>query len=238
MAGFQGFSEDAFQFFRGLRKNNTREWFQPSKELYDEKVKAVMEDLVGLLNHEFGKFAPQHIVEPKKAVYRLYRDTRFSNDKTPYKTHIAANFPRQGMEKHAAAGFYFSVSDQEIEIGGGIYMPDKDGLLAIRAHIADSHARFRKIVSEKKAVSALGPLQGEALTRVPKGFDPEHAAADFVKMKQWMFFKSLDGAEWMRSPGLMKEVAGRFKLVAPLVEFLNEPLVKAAKKPSAAEMLF
>ena len=238
MAGFQGFSEDAFQFFRGLRKNNTRAWFQPRKEIFDLKVRAVMEDLAGHINQELGKFAPQHIAEPKKAVYRLYRDTRFSNDKTPYKTHIAANFPLQGMEKHAAAGFYFSVSDQEIEIGGGVYMPDKDGLLAIRTHIAESAARFRKIVTEKKVVSALSPLQGEALTRVPKGFDAAHEAADFVRMKQWMFFKTLDGAEWMRSPGLLKEVAGRFKLVAPLIDFLNEPLVKAAKKASAAEMLF
>ena len=235
---FAGFSEEAFQFFRGLRKNNTREWFQPRKEVFDVKVRAVMEDLVGLVNHELGKFAPAHIAEPKKAVYRIYRDTRFSNDKTPYKTHIAANFPRVGMEKHAAAGFYCSVSDQEIEIGGGVYMPDKDGLRAIREHIADSTARFKKIVTEKKLVSAMGPLQGEALTRVPKGFDAEHEAAEFLRMKQWMFFKTLDGAEWMKSPGLAKEVAGRFKLVAPLVEFLNEPLVKAAKKVSASEMMF
>lgn len=235
---FAGFSEEAFQFFGGLRKNNTREWFQPRKDVFDVKVRAVMEELVGLVNNELGKFAPAHIAEPKKAVYRIYRDTRFSNDKTPYKTHIAANFPRIGMEKHAAAGFYCSVSDQQINIGGGVYMPDKDGLLAIREYIAESTGRFRKIVTGKKVVSAMGPLQGEALRRVPKGFDTEHEAAEFLRMKQWMFFKALDGADWMKSPGLAKEVAGRFKLVAPLVEFLNEPLVKAAKKLSAAEMLF
>lgn len=232
-----GFSDEAVKFFRGLRKNNTREWFQPRKEIFDTEIRAAMEDLVGQVNHQLGKFAPLHIAEPKKAIYRIYRDTRFSNDKTPYKTHIAANFPRQGMEKHAAAGYYFSVSDEEIEIAGGVYMPDAAGLLAIRNHIADGHARFAKIVSEKKVVSALGPLQGTSLTRVPKGFDANHAAAEFLKMKQWMFFKALTGAEWMKSPGLMKEVATRFKLVAPLVEFLNEPLVKAARKASAAEML-
>src|SRR5215475_12538760 len=128
MPAFEGFSEDAVKFFRTLRKNNNREWFQARKEIFDTKIKAVMEDMVGHVNLELGKFAPVHITEPKKAIYRIYRDTRFSNDKTPYKDHIAANFPRIGMEKHAAAGFYFSVSDDEIEVAGGLYMPDPDGL--------------------------------------------------------------------------------------------------------------
>ena len=226
------FSNEAVKFLRGLRKNNTREWFQPRKEVFEAEVRQPMEELVGLVNHELGKFAPEHIAEPKKAVYRIYRDTRFSSDKTPYKTHIAANFPRQGLEKHAAAGYYFSVSDEEIEIAGGVYMPDKEGLLAIRTHIAGAATRFTKIVSEKKLVGVLGGLQGEALSRVPKGFDPAHAAADFLKMKQWMFFQTLPGATWMTSPGLLKEVVSRFKLVAPLVEFLNEPLIKLARKPT------
>ena len=237
MPGFEGFSEDAVKFFRGLRKNNTREWFQPRKEIYDSKIRAVMEEMVGHINHEFGKFAPLHIAEPKKAIYRIYRDTRFSNDKTPYKTHIAANFPRQGMEKHAAAGYYFSVSDTEVEVAGGVYMPQPDGLLAMRTHIAENHQRFGKIVNQKKLVELLGPLHGGSLSRVPKGFDANHPAADWIRMKQWMFFKSMEGAAMMRSPALLKEVATRFKLVAPLVEFLNEPLLKTANMASAAEMM-
>ena len=238
MATFPGFSEEAVKFFRGLRKNNTREWFAPRKDIYDQKVRAVMEDLVGLINQEFGKFAPLHISEPKRAIFRLYRDTRFSTNKTPYKTHIAASFPRQGMEKHAAAGYYFSVSDQEIEIGGGIYMAQPDGVLAVRTHIAGQAERFAKIVSSKKLIEAYGPLQGEALTRVPKGFDAGHKAADWIRMKQWIFFKTLEGSEKMRSPSLLKDVAGRFQLLSPFIEFLNEPLVKAAKKPAASEMMF
>ena len=238
MPTFEGFSDDAVKFFRGLRKNNTREWFQPRKEIFDTHIRSVMEDLVGHVNHELGKFAPLHIAEPKRAIYRIYRDTRFSNDKTPYKTHIAANFPRQGMEKHSAAGYYFSVSDKEIEIAGGVYMPQPDGLLAVRNHIAEHHARFDKIVRHKKLVETLGPLHGESLTRVPKGFDPGHKAADFIRMKQWMFFKTMDGGALMRTPALLKEVAVGFKLVAPLVDFLNEPLAKLAKKTSASEMLY
>ena len=238
MPGFEGFSDDAVNFFRELRENNTREWFQPRKEIYESQVRAVMEDLVSHLNRELGKFAPLYIVEPKKAVFRIYRDTRFSKNKTPYKTNIAASFSRQGMEKFAAAGYYVSVSDTVIEIGGGLYMSESAALLAVRTHIADSYEHFSRIVGNKKLIASMGPLQGDALTRVPKGFDPNHSAAEWIRMKQWLFFKTLDSAEWMRKPALLKEIATRFKLIAPLIEFLNEPLVKAAKKASVAERMF
>ncbi|HEY3743076.1 MAG TPA: DUF2461 domain-containing protein [Bryobacteraceae bacterium] len=237
MPAFAGFSEDAVKFFRTLRKNNTREWFQPRKDIFDSSIRAVMEDLVGHINHEFGKFAPLHIAEPKKAIYRIYRDTRFSNDKTPYKTHIAANFPRQGMEKHSAAGYYFSVSDEEVEFAGGVYMPLPDGLLALRNHIVENDARFARIVAHKKLVESMGPLYGGSLTRVPKGFDANHASADFIRMKQWMFFKAIKGPAMMRSPDLLKEVVMRFKLVAPLVVFLNEPLERVLRRASSAGRL-
>ena len=237
MTKFEGFPAEAVTFFRGLRKNNTREWFQSRKEIFDTKIRAVMEELVGLINADLGKFAPMHIAEPKKAIYRIYRDTRFSNDKTPYKDHIAANFPRLGMEKHSAAGFYFSVSDKEVEVAGGLYMPGPAELLAIRTQIADQHERFGKIVRNKKVIEFFGPLAGTALTRVPKGFDAAHPAADWIRMKQWMFYKTFPGSELMKSKELRKTVAQGFQLVTPLLEFLNEPLIRAAKKPSGDRML-
>lgn len=240
--GFAGFSPEAARFFRGLRKNNNRDWFQQRKEIFETEVRARMEDLVGHVNLRLGRFAPGHIVEPKKAIYRIYRDTRFSNDKTPYKTHIGANFPRLGMDKHAAAGYYFSVSDQEVEIAGGIYMPGPVELLAIRQHIAANHIRFGKLVAHRKLRDALGELQGSTLTRVPKGFDPAHPAADWIRMKQWMFYQTFPAGEWITSPKLLDEVAIRFQLVAPLVDFINEPLLAAVKKKPtanpAADLLF
>jgi uncharacterized protein (DUF2461 family) len=109
----------------------------------------------------------------------------------------------------------------------------------VRNHIADHHERFAKIIQQKKLIEAIGPLQGVALTRVPKGFDPAHPAADWIRRKQWLFFKTFEnGSELMKSPKLVNEVAGRFKLMAPLIDFLNEPLVKAARKATAAEMLY
>src|SRR5438552_2230000 len=101
---FAGFPPEGITFLRGLKKNNKRAWFQPRKEIYDQKVKAPMLDLVTALMGRLADFAPDHVADPNTAIYRIYRDTRFSNDKTPYKTHIAAVFPRRNLEKHGGAG--------------------------------------------------------------------------------------------------------------------------------------
>jgi uncharacterized protein (TIGR02453 family) len=113
------FPAEALTFLKGLEKNNRREWFQPRKEIFDTKLKEPMLQFVEAINAELLKFAPEHITEPKKAVYRIYRDTRFSKDKTPYKTHLGAIFPRRGLGKDAGAGFYFHVSAKEVGIACG-----------------------------------------------------------------------------------------------------------------------
>ena len=111
-SAFPGFPAEGIKFLRSLKKNNRREWFQPRKQVYDEQVKAPMLELVAGINAEMMRFAPDYVREPKDAVYRAYRDTRFSPDKTPYKTHIAAVFTRRGFDRHAGAGLYFSVSPE------------------------------------------------------------------------------------------------------------------------------
>src|SRR5262249_32351378 len=104
------FSPGAVKFLQALTRNNNRDWFQARKEEFEQVLRAPMEKLVEAVNAEFVKFAPLHITDPKKAVYRIYRDTRFSADKTPYKTHLAAVFPRQGWDRHSSAGYYFQIS--------------------------------------------------------------------------------------------------------------------------------
>ena len=129
------------------------------------------------------RFAPDYVAEPAKAIYRIYRDTRFSKDKTPYKTHIAAVFPRRGLEKHGAAGLYFSVSPKEIEVAGGLYMPGPDTLLALRTHLAEHHEEFRNIIRSRKLRTLVGEMHGEQLSRVPKGFACDHPAADLIALQ-------------------------------------------------------
>src|SRR4051812_46698269 len=143
---FPGFSKKMPTFFRALKKNNTREWFTPRKELFEADVRAPMIELVGLINEDLKKFALDNAVaDPKRAIYRPYRDTRFSKDKTPYKTHIGASFPRRGLPKHAGAGFYFGVSHEHVEIAGGMYMPGPEELAAGRRGGVEGLGRVSKV---------------------------------------------------------------------------------------------
>jgi uncharacterized protein (TIGR02453 family) len=223
------FPPEALTFFRNLAKNNNRDWFLPRKEVFDSKVKAPMLELVERMNGELGRFAPQYINDPKKAIYRIYRDTRFSSDKTPYKTHIAAIFPRRGSEcKHAGPGLYFSVSHTGIEIAGGVYGPEPEDLLKVRSWIAENHQAFRK--AARGPAKLMGDLRGATLTRVPKGFDAAHPAADLIKMKQWYYGAELE-AKLATSPKLLAELIKRFKAMLPVLEELAKPL--AVKKKAA-----
>ena len=220
---FPGFPPEAVKFFKDLDKNNTREWFQPRKEHYEQYVKAPMEELVAAINLGMSKFAPDHVTDPKKAVFRIYRDTRFSSDKTPYKNHIAASFGRRGMEKMGAGGFYFSLNHKEIEVAGGVYHPDPAAMLTIRNHIAETHADFRRLLANRKLRTLMGELQGSGLSRVAKGFDPAHPAVDLLKKKDWIFFVMLD-ANLIGTPNLLPQILSRFEVVAPVIEYLNAPL--------------
>ncbi len=231
-AAFSGFPPEGFAFLRSLKRNNRREWFQPRKHIYDEKLRAPMEALVSSLAQAMTKFAPAYVREPAAAIYRIYRDTRFSPDKTPYKTHVAAIFPRRGLDKHACAGLYFSVSAETIEIAGGVYMPTPDELRAIRLHLVDHHEELRRILRGRTLRALMGELMGAGLARVPKGFDAEHPAADLVRCKQWLLDTQLD-AGLAATPQLLAELVKRFRAMAPFVEFLNAPLVAGQAKAKA-----
>lgn len=119
--GFAGFPKEGMQFFRGLARNNNRDWFQPRKEIFEKHVKQPMVELVEALNAALLAYAPQYVTDPGKAIYRFYRDTRFSKDKSPYKQQIAASFPRRGLARHGGGGFYCAVSHKEVAVGGSAF---------------------------------------------------------------------------------------------------------------------
>jgi uncharacterized protein (TIGR02453 family) len=220
------FPPEALTFLKGLEKNNNRDWFNARKGIFETKVKAPMLELVESINAELLKFAPEHITEPKKAVYRIYRDTRFSKDKTPYKTHLAAIFPRRAMGKDSAAGFYFHVSAKGIGIACGAYSPGPEQLLKIRTFLTANEKEFRSGATRLKKL--MGPLKGETLQRPPKGFKATHPAIDLIKMKQWFWSVELD-PKLATSPKLKAEVVEHFKAMAPMVELLNKPLLGKSK---------
>jgi uncharacterized protein (TIGR02453 family) len=216
------------QFFRSLKRNNRREWFQPRKHLFDQHIKAPMLELVTAINTDMAKFAPEYVTEPKNAVFRIYRDTRFSADKTPYKSHAAASFSRRGTGRLGTGGFYFSVSHEEIEVSAGVWHPERDVMLLVRNHIADTHEELSRLLADKKTNLA-GELKGDALSRSPKGFDPSHPAAGFIKMKDWVFDVRLD-ANLVTTPKLHGAIVERFRAMAPVLAYLNRPLL--ARKPA------
>jgi len=229
MPGFPGFPKEALTFFRDLNKHNTKEWFEPRKEIYETKAKAPMVALVEALNSELGKIAPNHVADPKKAIYRIYRDVRFSKDKTPYKTHIAANFNHRLLDKHAAAGLYFAVSHESVDFGGGVYMPGPEQILALRNLLAERHAEFNKIAGAKSFRALVGEIQGDQLSRAPKGFPAEHPAESLLRRKQWYWYVQLE-PDIALTPKLLPELKKRFAALIPAIDFLNAPLLERQKK--------
>jgi uncharacterized protein (TIGR02453 family) len=229
-SAFPGFPPEAMQFFRGLARNNNREWFQPRKPVFEEQVKKPMLALADAVNTAMKRFAPDYVTDPAKAVYRFYRDTRFSKDKTPYKDHIAASFRhRQLTGEGGGAGFYFAVSHKEVAIGGGVYMPAPETLRAIRGHIAEFHREFERILKGRAVKRLLGDLQGEQLTRVPKGFCSEHPAVELLRRKQFLLYVELP-PDIATTPELYEAIVTRFQAMTPFLEFLNAPLVARDRK--------
>jgi uncharacterized protein (TIGR02453 family) len=228
---FPGFSPEALTFLRGLKRNNRREWFQPLKEIFESKLKTPMIQLVEAINAELLGFAPDHITDPKKAVYRIYRDTRFSADKTPYKTHVAAVFPHHGLGKQSSAGFYFHLTEKSVGIAAGSYMPGPDELRAVRIWLAENHKKFR--AASRMPQKILGKLQGSSVTRMPKGFTADHPAEDLIRMKQWLYWVELD-VKLATTPRLLPELVKRFRAAAPVIAMLNAPLQKIAQKSASA----
>ncbi|MCU1336908.1 MAG: hypothetical protein JWO19_2489 [Bryobacterales bacterium] len=226
---FPGFSPEALTFLRGLKRNNHREWFQPRKEIFETKLKAPMIQLVEAINAELLGFAPDHITDPKKAVYRIYRDTRFSADKTPYKTHVAAIFPHHRLGKQSSAGFYFHITAKSVGVAAGSYMPGTDELRAVRMWLAENHKEFR--AAARRPQKTLGKLGGSATVRMPKGFEASHPAEDLIRMKQWLYWVEMD-ARIATSPRLLPELVKRFRAAAPVIAMLNAPLGKFARATS------
>ena len=185
--GFKGFPGEGIAFLRDLKKHNDREWFTPRKPIFEEKVRQPMIELVRAVHGEMARFAPQYVGDPVKCVYRIYRDTRFSKDKTPYKTFVSALMLRNNFEKNdGSAGYYFSVSPEEIEVAGRIYKPGP-GYAAERFAStlrANTAAFQRDVTRTAKVKKLLGDLQGESTVASSEGIRPaDHPAIDLLKRK-------------------------------------------------------
>jgi len=221
---FEGFPSEGIGFLKRLKKNNNRNWFQKHKEEYEELVKLPMQSLIVEMGSYFHEFDPEFEAHPKRSLFRIYRDVRFSKDKRPYKTHVAAHFVRRGKPKGLEGlGYYLHIEPGEVFLGAGIYIPSGDQLKKIRAAMVSRSKEFLDIVGDRKLKRVFGPIEGEKLKRIPQGYDPDHPMGEWLKHKQ--FWVGVSWPEKKSHPQkFAREAAGTFKIAAPLVGFLTRAL--------------
>jgi len=232
------FSTATLAFLRGLKRHNDRAWFEANRPAYEAEVKQPMRELIEEMDVRLTRFAPEIIGDPKRSMFRIYRDIRFSPDKSPYKTHASCWFYHRdgsravGRESGGGgAGFYFQIAPGDSFVGGGMWMPPRDALLRLRESIAEDPKRFGKIATDRRLVRRFGGLSEEAvLRRVPRGFAPDHPAARWLKFQSFVMGRALTDAQAVsaRLPALLE---ADFRLMLPLVRWINGVLeLRAAER--------
>jgi len=218
------FSENSYEFIEELKKHNDREWFAANKAWY-EKARNDFELLVAGIIGEIATFDPEisHL-NPKKCIFRIYRDTRFSEDKTPYKTHFGAVFRPQQLDK--TSGYYLHIGADESFLTCGHYMLMPDQLKKVRKGIYDDFETFNEILSDKTFKKEFGDLyrDDDMLKRVPNGFDKNHPAAEYLKLKHFYVLKNIS-KEQIFSEDFVKYAGDIYKKMQPLSIFLNDLLL-------------
>ncbi len=218
---------ETMRFLRGLAKNNDRNWFEERRPVYERAVKAPLLALVEEINGGLDDFAPEFVRPAHKVAMRIFRDTRFSPDKRPYKTHLSAWWSKRSLEKISGAGFYLQIGPAGSFLGAGVYEPEREPLLKLRTWLADHHERYQATLNPLLRAdggrAAMSPIAPQALTRNPKGFPKDHPASELLRARNWGVTMPVD-ADVVLSSALAGEVTAQFKRAFALISLLNEPL--------------
>lgn len=217
------FTPETLAFLRRLARHNDREWFREHRADYEEHVKGPMVALIDALAVDLPRIAPDLTANPKTSLYRIHRDTRFSANKAPYKTHVAAIFPHRALPKHEGAGLYVHVETGRVFIGGGLYRPQPRQLQRLREHLAAHGDRLRKLTAAPAFRRNFGEMSGERLKRTPRGFPADHPAGDLLRLKQFLAGCERP-PEFATGPRFYSSLLRLFGHLAPLIDFLNAPL--------------
>lgn len=223
------FTDRTLRFLRALTRNNRREWFHERRAAYDADVHGPMVAVIEHLAADLPRVAPEFVATPKVSMFRPWRDTRFSADKKPLKTNVAAVFPHRSLGRMQGASLYFEVAPDYVWIGGGLYAPDSAMLHAVRTHIAADHRRLVRLTSTAAFKKICGAMKGAQSTRIPRGFDADHPAADLLRHKQYLAFRE-EPATFAARPDFYRQLLSTFAAMAPFVAFLNEPIVAARQR--------
>ncbi len=221
---------DALAFLRALARHNNREWFTANRARYEENLRRPMAALVEALDVRLAAIAPEIIGDPRRSMFRIHRDVRFSKDKSPYKTNAGCWFYHQdagrgvGQDAEGGAGYYVHLEPGGCFVAGGIWMPAPGSLTTLRAAIAEDPAEFANIVRAPAFRRRYGRLSEDAmLKRLPRGFAPGHPAEEWLRYKSFIVSRALPPA-LVTSPRLVSTLAADFKALRPLVRWLNGAL--------------
>ncbi len=226
MGSFPGFSQEFFEFFTDLSRNNDRDWFAANKDRYRAVVVDAISAFIGAMAPRLAEISRFYVADPRPnggSMFRIYRDVRFSKDKRPYKEHAACQFRHQAGKDAHAPGFYVHLAPDKVIYGGGTWMPPGPDLQRIRQAIADNPSAWSRVVEDKRLVDSFGAVAGDGLKRPPRGFPPDHPHIADLKRKSFFAMRHV-GADEARSPDFIDDVEVAFRSATPLMRFLCETL--------------
>lgn len=225
---FLGFRPAAFRFLRGLARNNRRDWFETQRETYEAEVQQPLLALLDEIDVRLATIAPELVADKKRSVFRIYRDVRFSKDKSPYKTHVAFWIGHRALGRsggpavHGGAGLYFHLEPNASIVAAGMWMPPTPALGRIRAALSEDLAGFER--ARRAVRRTFGELSDEAvLTRPPRGFSPDHPAATWLRYRSFTVSHPIPASQLGRAD--LPDWLGRaYRPAIPFVRWLNSAL--------------
>ena len=218
---FEGFDPRALNFLKSLVRHNDKDWFDPRKDQFETLLKAPLVALVSDLGARLAETFPHIIFDPKKSPLRIYRDVRFTNDKSPYKAYVGAHFKnRRSKAKDESPTFYLHIEPGRVFVNGGVHTPTNNQLAQFREFVTRHSARFEAVVGSPQFRQRFGTIQGERLSRAPKGFAPDHPMIEALKCKQLLVTTTFDDGAVTKAT-FAEKVAAALTPMKPFTDMLD-----------------
>lgn len=220
---FPGFPKELFKFVSDLSRNNNREWFHANKPRYKQYVVEPMVEFISAMGERFDKMGIRYIADPRPhggSMFRIYRDTRFSNDKSPYKNHVACHFRHEAGKDAHAPGFYVHLEPKSVFFGGGVWMPPNPVLEKIRSTIVENPNAWKRVVTNASFKKRFGGIEGDKLKRPPRGYEKDHPFIEDLKRKSF-FVLQHSTSKLAQTPQFIQEVDRAFRTASPMLKYIN-----------------
>lgn len=224
---FQGFSQSGFQFLEELKSNNAKEWFEERRDIYEQSLRNPAKALIADMDQAFLREELPFEASVKKSLFRIHRDTRFSPNKSPYKTNIGITFPviREGNSKESKTeipGIYLHIEPNACFVAGGLYMPDAKQLKSLRSRIEEDWTALDELNKDPEFLKEFPTgLHGNKLKTMPRGFDPEHPGREYLRMKQFIVMCMIPDVITV-SETLIEVLMNKARSMAPIMLYLEE----------------